>query len=369
MSVTLLIHRDLDDFYDRITVAAITVLGFLLVAIAAAFLIASRMERVIAAPLLDLADTARQISTTRDYALRAVPISRDEVGVVVHAFNDMLERIADRTTELSRTNEELEREVQERRRVEGERIAALERERNANRLKDEFLATLSHELRTPLNAVLGWTRVLRTARVDDGHAGACAGERRTQRPRAGASHRGPARGLPHRHRQAAAARRGRRPRRDHHGGRRSRAAGGGGQADPAGDPPRRTAGDDRRRPGSPAADRLEPPLERGQVHATGRCGIDPPRTPRRVSRSPCATRATASTPSSCPTSSSRSVRRMEARAGSRAASGWASRSPNGSSSSMAAPFAHTAKKERRAPNSRSICRRRFDVDPSLALEP
>ena len=32
----------------------------------------------------------------------------------------------------------------------------------ANRLKDEFLATLSHELRTPLNAVLGYTRMLRT---------------------------------------------------------------------------------------------------------------------------------------------------------------------------------------------------------------
>lgn len=31
----------------------------------------------------------------------------------------------------------------------------------ANRLKDEFLATLSHELRTPLNAVLGWVHMLR----------------------------------------------------------------------------------------------------------------------------------------------------------------------------------------------------------------
>ena len=35
----------------------------------------------------------------------------------------------------------------------------------ANRMKDEFLATLSHELRTPLNAVLGWTRMLRRGTV------------------------------------------------------------------------------------------------------------------------------------------------------------------------------------------------------------
>jgi signal transduction histidine kinase/ActR/RegA family two-component response regulator len=35
----------------------------------------------------------------------------------------------------------------------------------ANRMKDEFLATLSHELRTPLNAVLGWTRMLRSGSI------------------------------------------------------------------------------------------------------------------------------------------------------------------------------------------------------------
>jgi CheY-like chemotaxis protein len=36
----------------------------------------------------------------------------------------------------------------------------------SNRLKDEFLTTLSHELRTPLSAILGWTRTLRTGKME-----------------------------------------------------------------------------------------------------------------------------------------------------------------------------------------------------------
>jgi PAS domain S-box-containing protein len=37
----------------------------------------------------------------------------------------------------------------------------------ANRLKDDFLATLSHELRSPLNAMLGWLTLLRTRKFDE----------------------------------------------------------------------------------------------------------------------------------------------------------------------------------------------------------
>ena len=114
------------------------------------------------------------INTHGFYAVIAtVPI----IFIICFTYQTYLKNIESSVaqTEAARLHvEELSRYISELQRSEearGQLLVRAERARAeaeaANRIKDEFLATLSHELRTPLTSLLGWSSVLREARRDE----------------------------------------------------------------------------------------------------------------------------------------------------------------------------------------------------------
>lgn len=126
----------------------------LLISLLATYFVSMRALQMVTGPVLRLAGLAENVSIREDYSLRGTVESKDEIGTLVAAFNDMLERIRQRDVALQNLNNELEERVQKR---TAELSRAKDVAEEASRVKSEFLANMSHEIRTPLNGVMGMT--------------------------------------------------------------------------------------------------------------------------------------------------------------------------------------------------------------------
>lgn len=111
---TICIASSLGPVHAQLRHGIIIMIGIILVASLGAYLISSRLQGAISSPILSLACLANFVSEKKQYTVRAEPHGSDEVGLLVQAFNEMLEQIQQRDSALVEANEQLEGRVAER---------------------------------------------------------------------------------------------------------------------------------------------------------------------------------------------------------------------------------------------------------------
>jgi signal transduction histidine kinase/CheY-like chemotaxis protein len=150
---SLELRVDLWPVYQQLAWISGVALVLWLLGMVAAYVLSRVFNARITEPLSELADMMSEVTDREDYSQRFRYEVQNELGSVVDAFNEMLERIGDREQRLRKMIVELEE--------------ARDQAESAARSKSSFLANMSHEIRTPMNGVMGMIALLKQGELTE----------------------------------------------------------------------------------------------------------------------------------------------------------------------------------------------------------
>jgi PAS domain S-box-containing protein len=140
------LKSDLESLYSRLYQYAAIVGAVFLLTLCVAFALSNRLQRLISQPILHLVQTTRTVATEKNYSIRAVKSSQDELGVLIDGFNEMLSQIQERDMALQSARDNLELRVQERTRALQREILERKRAEDALRESQQLYHSLMEHL-------------------------------------------------------------------------------------------------------------------------------------------------------------------------------------------------------------------------------